>query len=373
MECPYCGSRNDIDQDTCEVCGHRLPLDSAYLSPGTLLRGRYEITPEPRKVGGMGIVYFAIDRQAENKMCVVKQLKEAVTNDEVLKKLQEEAQRMAALSQAIGGRMAEILEDFVENGRFYVVQQRIYGETLDEIFNKRKPLSETEIIGWAIQCCRIMQLVHQQKGRPVHRDISPDNLMLTNMGDVIMIDFGTLRELQRIVHGTAGMGKFGFTPREQWAGNPVPQSDIFALGATIYFLLTGFRAISEELGGGGDPQSADFAPVYPLITSKNSTVTAEMERILSRALEEDSALRYQTADEMRIELEALLKVSLKTTPTPPPVTFCPECGQPNNPDLVYCGKCQTALQPGSRQCPKGHINPVNAQFCRRCGVRITNE
>ena len=80
--------------------------------------------------GGMGIVYFAQDKQAENKPCVVKQLKEPVTTDDVLEKLQEEAKRMAALSQAIGGRMAEILEDFVDDGRFYVVQQRIYGRTL---------------------------------------------------------------------------------------------------------------------------------------------------------------------------------------------------------------------------------------------------
>jgi serine/threonine-protein kinase len=319
----------------------------------------------------MGIVYFALDRQAENKPCVVKQLQEPVINDEVLGKLQEEAKRMAALSQAIGGRMAEILEDFVDDGRFYVVQQRIYGRTLEEVFYERRPLAETEVVGWAIQCCRILQRIHEQKDRPVHRDISPDNLILSNVGDITMIDFGTLRELQHIAKGTAGMGKYGYTPREQWAGRPVPQSDLFALGATIYFLLTGYRALSEELAGGGDPQPSDFAPIYPPIRSVSEEASPELESILSRVLQDDVSLRYTSAEEMRADLEGLVKDSAETVPVAAPIVYCPECGQPNEADNVYCQSCLAILYPGSQQCPKGHANPVNARFCRKCGASLS--
>lgn len=366
MKCPYCGSECASGEEICIACWRRLPTEAQRLAPGTLLRGRYEITAERGKEGGQGNIYFAVDRMAEGKPCVVKQVKQPITSEDVLTKLQEEATRMAALSRAIGGRMAEILEDFVEEGHFYVVQQRIFGKTLEEIFDERRPLEEAEVVGWAIQCCKILRSIHEHEGNPVHRDISPDNLMLTKMGDIMFIDFGTLRELQRIVKGTAGMGKFGYAPPEQWGGKLIPQSDIFALGATIYFLLTGFLPLSSELKSGGDPRPSDYAPAFPPIREKRSEVSSELEQILSRALDLDADRRYQTAREMVTDLEKMAEL----LSAPLRIVECPKCGLPNEGNMVYCGKCLAILQPASQECPRCHRSiPANAAFCPKCGTR----
>lgn len=368
MNCPNCGSRYNPGEEICIQCGQRLPVNISYagtgpLSPGTILHKRYKITSEHWREGGQGFIYFAEDLNAENKLCVVKQVKQPVTSSEVEKKLREEAQRMADLSRAIGGRMAEILEDFVEDGRFYVVQQRIFGDTLEDVYNSKKSLSEAEVVGWAIQCCKVLKSIHDIKA--VHRDISPDNLMLTEMGDVMFIDFGTLREFQRIIKGTAGMGKFGYTPPEQWTGNAVAQSDIFALAATCYFLLTGFLPLSDELKRGQGPQRSDFAPVFPPVRKINQNVSSELEEILSRALQLDVDKRYRSAEDMRKDLEKLHKKSDR-----PPV-YCPKCSHANEADLVYCKRCRAVLYPGSQKCPQcNRAIPVNAKFCPHDGARV---
>lgn len=281
----------------------------AVLTPGTVLRGRYQVTDEKWPSGrlccegGQGVVYYAIDRQAEDRPCVVKQARELVTSDEVLQRLRHEARQMAELSRAIGGRMAEIIEDFVEDGRFYLVEQRIHGETLQNVFDRRRPLPEREVVGWIMQCCNILQRVHEHQ--TVHRDISPDNLMVTPVGDIMFVDFGTLREFQRILQGTTGMGKYGYTPPEQWAGNPVVQSDIFSLGATAYYLLTGFLPVSPEYRSGRGFQPTDLRPVFPPIRTRNPSVTPALERILSRALDLDVGRRYPSAEAMKKDLEAI--------------------------------------------------------------------
>ena len=324
----------------------------------------------------MGTVYFAIDRQAEDHECVVKQPKNPVSSNVVLEKLREEAKRMAALSQAVGGRMPAILEDFVEDGWFYVVQQRVPGKTLEELFNEKHPREQKEVIEWAIQCCMVLKRIHEHG--ILHRDISPDNLMLTNVGDITFIDFGTLRELLRIMtEGTVGMGKFGYTPPEQWAGRPVPQSDIFALGATVYFLLTGFLPPhSEQLRRFGNPLPSDFSPVFPPIRTVNPAVSPALESVLARALNLDTDKRYASPDEMRGDLEKLAKPAGHAESI-----FCPMCGHENEPHLVYCKKCESWLYPGSQQCPnpkcktnKGKRRrpiPANAKYCPACG-KVTN-
>jgi serine/threonine protein kinase len=321
----------------------------------------------------MGTVYFATDRQAEGKACVVKQPKSKVTSDAVLQQLKGEAQRMATLSRAIGGRLPEILEDFVEDNWYYVVQQRVPGRTLEELYDEKHPREEKEVIGWAIQCCRVLKTIHEHQ--IVHRDISPDNLMLTPVGDITFIDFGTLRELQNIItKGTSGVGKWGISPLEQWAGKPVAQSDIFALGATSYILLTGFRPQpSDQLLKGIGPQPSDYSPVYPPIRSKNPAISVGLERILARALNPDISQRYALAEQMRADLESLTG---RSSGPQPQVAFCPKCGQPNEPHLVYCKYCETVLYAGLQQCPNSSCKtnkgrrkgiPANAKFCPSCG------
>jgi len=133
----------------------------------------------------------------------------------------------------------------------------------------------------------------------IHRDISPDNVMLTEDGHIKFIDFGTLREFRHIaIQGTAGMGKYGYTPPEQWQGKPVAQSDIFALGATIYYLLSGSLPLSSEYKSGQGPQKTDFRPDFAPIRTKNPAVSPQLEVVLQKALQLEVNIRYSSASEM---------------------------------------------------------------------------
>jgi len=259
------------------------------------------------------------------------------------------------------------------------VVEHVDGKTLEEIFNERggsvNCVEEAEVLNWAVQICKILRFIHEHG--VVHRDISPSNLMLNDMGDIVFIDFGTLRELKQVASGgTAGIGKFGYTPPEQWAGKPVPQSDIFALGATMYYLLTGHLPVSKKYIAQGDPETSDFSPVFSPIRAVNSRVSKELEQVLLRALELNVNRRYQSPDEMRLELEMLGKAkpaALVSTPSPPKTLAtvkCPQCGHPNEPDLVYCIICWAVLKSRSKRCVRCHSSiPRNAPFCPECSAK----
>jgi serine/threonine protein kinase len=271
-----------------------LPFTTDTLSPGTVLQNRYEIE-KLSHTGGMGYVYLARDKKLYDRACVVKQVKEPVRSESEQKKLEEEALRMAKLSNP---NVAMILDHFVENGYYFLVVELISGKTLSEVFEEGQGrLREEEVVKWAIAMCEVVDYIHKEG--VIHRDISPDNVMLTEEGNIKFVDFGTLRELRHITDkGTAGMGKFGYTPPEQWQGHPVPQSDIFALGATIYYLLSGNLPLSKEYVSGQGPQKADFSPQFPPIRTKIPAISPRLEAVLQKALQLDLNARYSSAMEM---------------------------------------------------------------------------
>lgn len=310
-KCPHCGSDCTPSHVVCPSCGLQLPPDIGLLTPGAVLAGRYVIEQFVYE-GGMGYIYFAKDKRIADKWVVIKRVKQPVRSDEDLTKLQEEAKRMAQLTHPL---VAAILDHFVHDGFYHLVVERVFGKTLKEILEERgSRIPESEVVSWAIWMCDVIQHIHEHG--VIHRDVSPDNIMLTEDGIIMFIDFGTLRELQLLLtRGTAGIGKYGYAPPEQWAGRPVPQSDIFALGATIYHLLTGWSPpLSTELMSGHGPQESDFTPVYPSIRTRNPAVSEELEAILCKALELDVGKRYSSAEEMKQDLQAMGKEEVEGTP-----------------------------------------------------------
>jgi len=304
--CPNCGKEYNTGDEVCPDCGLVFPFTTDVLAPGTVLQSRYEIQ-ELSHTGGMGYIYLAKDKKLYDRLCIVKQVKEPVKSDVDLKKLEEEARRMAKLSHP---NVAMILDHFVENGYYFLLVEHISGKTLSEVFIERHgQLSEEEVVGWAISMCNVVDYIHEEG--IIHRDISPDNIMLTKEGSIKFVDFGTLREMRYITtRGTAGMGKYGYTPPEQWQGKPVPQSDIFALGATIYYLLTGNLPLSKEYLSGQGPQKHDFSPDFPPIRTKNHDISPELEAVLQKALQLDVSARYSSAQDFGRELRSLAKVAV---------------------------------------------------------------
>ncbi len=298
--CPTCGKYCQAGDGVCVNCGFVFST-SAVLSPGTILRRRYEIQ-QLIHTGGMGFVYLAKDKNLFDRSCVVKQVRELIQSEEHRKKLEEEALRMAKLSHP---SIAMIFDHFVERGYYFLVVERIYGKTLSEVFkDHQSQLGESDVVNWAASICDAITFIH--KLGVIHRDISPDNIMLTEDGSIKFIDFGTLRELRYFASGqTAGMGKYGYTPPEQWQGKPEPRSDIFALGATLYYLMTGFLPLSRSYITSQTPQREDFYPQFPPIRDRNPDISSQFEGILEKALQLDINERYSSALEMRQALVSL--------------------------------------------------------------------
>jgi len=304
--CPNCGKPYNPGDEVCPDCGLVFPFTTDILAPSTVLQARYEIQ-ELTHTGGMGYIYLAKDKKLYDRLCIVKQVKEPVKSDSDLQKLEEEARRMAKLSHP---NVAMILDHFVEGDYYFLVVERISGKTLGEVFAQRHgQLTEEEVVNWAISICDVISYIHEEG--VIHRDISPDNIMLTDKGVIKFVDFGTLRELRYITtKGTAGMGKYGYTPPEQWQGRPVPQSDIFALSATLYYLLTGSLPLSKEYLSGQGPQKQDFSPSFPPIRTKNPGVSPELEAVLQKALQLDINARYSSATELGQALKRLRKIEV---------------------------------------------------------------
>jgi len=243
---------------------------------------------------------------------VVKQIKEPVGTDSVLlKQLQNEALSMAKLKHP---NVAMVFEHFVFGGYYFLVVEYIPGKTLSEVFAEREgQLIQDEVLEWATVMCDVISYMHKQN--VLHRDITPDNVIMSDEGVIKFVDFGTMREIRYVTtRGTAGMGKYGYTPPEQWLGRPVPQSDIFALGATMYYLLSGFLPLSKAYLTGKGIEGQDFNPEFPPIRQKNPKVSAELEAVLQKALQLGVNSRYATADDFK---QALL--SAKKEPVEKPV------------------------------------------------------
>ena len=309
--CPNCSSPYQEGEEVCGNCRYVFP-SSAILPEGVVLRGRYEIQKLLHS-GGMGYIYLAKDKNLFDRLCVLKQVRERIQSEEHRKKLEEEALRMSRLNHP---NIAMIFDHFIESGFYFLVEERISGKTLSEVFRERQcHLNEDEVVSWAISICDVIAYIHHEG--IIHRDISPDNIMLTDDGNIRFIDFGTLRELRYIDAGhTAGMGKYGYTPPEQWQGKSEPGSDIFALGATIYYLLTGFLPLSTSYRTGQSPQREDFYPQFPPIRTHNSQVSPNLEAVLERALQLDIHRRFASAIEMQRMLSSLKPEATKRVPNP---------------------------------------------------------
>jgi serine/threonine protein kinase len=289
------------------------------ISSGTILKDRYEVR-NLVYTGGMSYVYLVKDKSLYDRSCIIKEVREQIQSEAHRKQLEEEALRMATLSHP---SIAMIFDHFVEQNHYFLVVEYIRGKSLSDVVKEGQgKIDENEVVKWGVAICDVVAYIHSQG--ILHRDISPDNIMLTKEGSIKFIDFGTLREYRHVSEGkTAGMGKYGYTPPEQWRGKPIPQSDIFAIGATMYQLLTGFLPLSKSYLTGHEPQSEDFFPRFPPITSRNPGVSLHLEAILEKSLQLEADKRYNSALEMRDDLSRLRRETYTGNPGSPVTVVLP--------------------------------------------------
>jgi outer membrane protein assembly factor BamB len=289
------------------------PEEEGGLPPGTVLQQRYKVLGT-RAIGGMAIIYRAQDLRFEKtaRLCAVKQMHYSVP-DPVLREVtvqnfEREANILASLSHPA---IPSILDYFSEANRLYLVMEYIEGKDLDEIIEEsEEPLPQEQVIDWAIQICTVLTYLHNHQPEAiVFRDLNPRNIMLNQHGRIVVIDFGIAKVFERGQRGTI-IGTAGYPPPEQYRGVAEPRGDIYALGATMHHLLTK-----------RDPRlEPPFTFHEHPIRSLNPKVSEQLDAVVMKALEYDVEKRFETANEFRQALEALLRPASGAT-APPTAPF----------------------------------------------------
>ncbi|MEO1593480.1 MAG: CHASE2 domain-containing protein, partial [Cyanobacteria bacterium J06632_22] len=253
--------------------------------------------------GGFGQTFVAIDTQrAGNPECVVKQLRPASQDTDFLKVARRLFETEVFTLQRLGehNRIPELLDSFEDEDEFYLVQEFIDGEILSDEIQRVGKLSEAQVIDLLRETLTTLKFVHDNN--VVHRDLKPDNIIRRQQdGKLCLIDFGAVKEIRtQLVSGemtslTVGIGTQGYTPSEQLAGKPRYSSDLFALGMTAIYALTG-RA-PTDLPDDGTSLELRWEPF--------AEVSPGLRILLKKMVRHYFYQRYQTADEVLKDLDRL--------------------------------------------------------------------
>ncbi|MEH2185384.1 MAG: YARHG domain-containing protein [Nostoc sp.] len=282
-----------------------------------LLNDRYQVI-RTLGAGGFGETYLAEDTYMPSKRsCVVKQLRPIHNNPQIYQLVQERFQREAAILEELGGANEQIpalYAYFSSSGQFYLVQEWIEGDTLTGKVQKQGLFSEGAVQELFMNLLPVLDYVHSK--HIVHRDIKPDNIIVRHRdGKPVLIDFGAIRESMGTVVNSQGnptssivIGTPGYMPSEQAAGRPVYSSDLYSLGMTVIYLLTGKQAQQLET----DSQTGEI-----IWRQYASHVSPIMARVIDRAIAYHPRDRYPTA---RAMLDSLQSIANPIPPTQPLLT-----------------------------------------------------
>jgi serine/threonine-protein kinase len=149
--------------------------------------------------------------------------------------LDREANMLARLRH---NNIAKVLDHFSEDGRHYLMLEYINGQDLRQFVKQNGVLPEDKAVAWGLKILEILSVLHEQQPPIIHRDLTPDNLVVTNQGEIVLIDFGAANLFVGNATGTI-VGKQAYIAAEQLRGHSMIESDIYSFGGTMYYLLTG--------------------------------------------------------------------------------------------------------------------------------------
>ncbi|MBW4624732.1 MAG: serine/threonine protein kinase [Brasilonema octagenarum HA4186-MV1] len=254
--------------------------------------------------GGFCDTFLAEDTQMPSaRRCVIKQLKPVNESSLIQEQIQKRFRREAITLEDLGAtshQIPSLYAYFQKFGQFYLVQEWIDGQTLFEKVQQSGCLSETEVVSILISLLDVLEYVHD-KGL-IHRDIKPDNIILRSSDHKpVLIDFGAVRETMGTVVNSQGsisssiiVGTAGFMPNEQAAGRPVFASDLYSLGLTAIYLLTGQlpQQMTTDLYTGESIWQRDG-------------VSASLAAVLDKAIRNNIKERYPSARAMIYALQSI--------------------------------------------------------------------
>lgn len=307
---------NPLQATQCLACGSNL-----------LLHNRYRVGKSLGQ-GGFGATFLAIDQTVKGfPKCVIKQLRPPqATTPQVLDMAKDLFEREARTLGRIGNhpQIPKLLDYFVENQQFYLVQQYVQGLTLQQEVKRDGPMLEAGVKQFLQELLPLLQYVHSQQ--VIHRDIKPANIIRREQDrKLVLIDFGAVKtqvnpqlaanSSEHTALTGYAIGTPGFAPPEQMALRPVYASDIYALGITCIYLLTG-----------KSPKDLDYNPATGEMVWQNQVhISNHFAEVLKKMVEVSVKLRYQSSEDVLKALDLVpymdsLAQGLATKPTAPPPT-----------------------------------------------------
>ncbi|WP_298402058.1 serine/threonine-protein kinase [uncultured Chloroflexus sp.] len=302
--CPICHKPNLRRARFCQHCGHDVILNNDQPTD----HRRYVITRIIKR-GGQGAVYEGIDQ--DGNIYAIKEMLDRFADPkeraEAVERFNAEAELLQQLRHP---RIPRVYSHFTDEGRHYLTMDFIRGEDLEQIIEREGRIDEQRVLRWADEICDVLSYLHG-KGL-IYRDMKPSNVMIEPSGDVKLIDFGIAKVFKPTERGTQ-IGTPGYAPPEQYQGLATPQSDIYALAATLHHLLTG-RDPTQEM-----PFS--FPPARALVPEISERTSAALEKALQKVAKD----RFATMDEFRAALiprrqsqPAQVRVAPASQPVPVP-------------------------------------------------------
>ncbi len=339
LYCPECGAANLRHATICFACRHPLDPPPAPDIPATpmqielnlssgsltmiqlqqpqpttnLLHERYQVLDKVG-TGGFGAVYKARDTLRRNRMVAIKAIElDTLSASQAIEATDTFNRELGLLSTLDHPNLPHVYEHFIDATHWYLVMDFIDGEPLEErlqqVAEGRLPLKE--VLDLALQLCNVLQYLHQLKPPIIFRDVKPANIMLTPGGSLYLIDFGIARRFKPgQSKDTTPLGSPGFAAPEQYGkAQTTPRTDIYGLGATLYFLLTGY-----------DPANTPFH--LPPILSLCPTVPEPLANLITSMLALDPAQRPASITDVQRLLQSYAPLSrlvvLRPTPSSAP-------------------------------------------------------
>jgi len=280
--------------------------------------------------GGFGAIYEAEDIVLSGRLCILKESFDQTPEGQA--QFEIEAATLSTLSHP---HLVRVTDNFIEpNQKMYLAMEYVEGEDLRDVLDRSPAgLPEQQALEWMDQILDAVAYCHAFNPKVVHRDIKPDNIRLRKSDSkAVLVDFGISKiggktaPTRRAARGYTA----GYAPPEQYGTGTDTYSDVYALGATLYHLLTGQLP----------PESIDIAHSGAILVpprSLNANISPDTEQVILTAMQLLPQNRYQTAGDMR-------KALLGTTMVQVPQQTCAACSTVNKATAKFCFRCGTALQ-----------------------------
>jgi serine/threonine protein kinase len=273
---------------------HELELGKLH----RILRNRYELVDQLGK-GGMGTVHIARDLQfaQANRLVAVKELPLNGLSPDETRKASLQFEREAMLLARLSHPAVPVVLDYFSEGRsWFLAMEYIRGQTLEQLLKERRePMKLEQVVHYGLQLCDVLAYLHGIEPEPiVFRDIKPANIIIDPHGRVHLVDFGIARDWVQDRQHTI-IGTEGYAPPEQYRGQTIPRSDIFALGATLHHMLTNQDPRLHP------PFTFHERPLHKY----NSNASNAMQLVLDRALAKNPTERFPSMHAFAAALQLL--------------------------------------------------------------------